>query len=548
VASAGALGGRVAADLAAAEGLGDGRAGMTARVVGIAAATAWMLMASGSGRGARVGVAAVPSAAARPNVVVVMADDLDSRSYGRLLRLGLLPSVETALVERGVTFRNSFVTNPLCCPSRATFLTGQYSHNNRVLSNAPPNGGVLRLDDRSTLATWLRAAGYRTSMVGKYLNYYGLADMTRDGATDVRDALYVPPGWDDWQALVDPSTYLMYQYTINDNGRLVTYGDAPADYQTDVLAARAARFIDASEAADGVPFFLAVFTSAPHNELWPTIPADTYQDLWPWSIRPAPRHAGSVTLDLPPTPSFNEADLGDKPPWLRAHPLLTAEDVAYARRKYQDRLAATRAVDDLVGTVVQALVRNDELQTTVLVFTSDNGYLIGEHRLPEKLYAYEESIRVPLVVAVPGGPAGNAGQLVLNNDLAPTIAEMAGATPALAVDGRSFLPLLDDPAREPWRKRFLVEHWAVDSDPMGLHDAPDYAAVRTPSLTYVEYDDGVGSREFYDSAVDPFQLTSLHADTSPTRVYQMSVLAGWLATLRACGRGTCQGVEFWAAN
>jgi arylsulfatase A-like enzyme len=146
---------------------------MTARVVGIAAATAWMLMASGSGRGARVGVAAVPSAAARPNVVVVMADDLDSRSYGRLLRLGLLPSVETALVERGVTFRNSFVTNPLCCPSRATFLTGQYSHNNRVLSNAPPNGGVLRLDDRSTLATWLRAAGYRTSMVGKYLNYYG---------------------------------------------------------------------------------------------------------------------------------------------------------------------------------------------------------------------------------------------------------------------------------------------------------------------------------------------------------------------------------------
>jgi N-acetylglucosamine-6-sulfatase len=291
-----------------------------------------------------------------------------------------------------------------------------------------------------------------------------------------------------------------------------------------------------------------VFTSAPHNELWLGIPADTYRDLWPWSIRPAPRHVGTVPIGLPPVPSFNESDLGDKPPWLQAHPPLTAEDAAYARRKYQDRLAATRAVDDLVGTLVQALARNGELETTVLVFTSDNGYLIGEHRLPEKLYAYEESIRVPLVIAVPGGPAGqSAGQLVVNNDLAPTIAEMAGATPDLAVDGRSLLPLLADPAREPWRRRFLVEHWAVETIPIGLHDAPDYAAVRTPSLTYVEYEDGLGSREFYDSSVDPYQMTSLHRDASPTRVYQMGVLAQWLAALKDCGRGSCQAIEFWTA-
>jgi arylsulfatase A-like enzyme len=528
--------------------MGARRAGMTHRGLraGVVALALGVVAAPQARNGARGRVLAAP--AARPNVVVVMADDLDSRAFGRMLALGYLPNVQ-ALAARGITFRNSFATNPLCCPSRATFLTGQYSHNNRVLSNAPPNGGVVRLDDRSTLATWLQAVGYRTSMVGKYLNYYGMDDVNKDGTRNSLDALYIPPGWTDWQALVDPSTYLMYGYTMSDNGTFVTYGDAPADYQTDVLAARGVRFIDASEAQDDAPFFLTVFTSAPHNELWVGIPADTYRDLWPWSIRPAPRHVGSITLGLPPVPSFNEADVGDKPRWLQDHPPLSAEDVAYARRKYQDRLGATRAVDDLVGSLVQALARNDELEKTVVFFTSDNGYLIGEHRLPEKMYAYEESIRVPLVIAVPGGPAAqSAGQLVLNNDLAPTIAEMAGATPDLAVDGRSLLPLLDDPTREPWRRRFLVEHWAVDTDPIGLHDAPDYVAVRTPSLTYVEHQDGLGSREFYDSTVDPYQMSSLHADPSPVRVYQMTVLAQWLSALKGCGRGSCQGVEFWTAN
>jgi arylsulfatase A-like enzyme len=520
------------------------RAAVSAVAVGLGLLAA---AAPGGRGGGSVRVLAAPGA--RPNVVVVMADDLDSRAFGRMLGLGLLPNVQAALVARGVTFRNSFASNPLCCPSRATFLTGQYSHNHRVLSNAPPNGGVVRMNDRSTLATWLQAAGYRTSMVGKYLNYYGMDDINKDGARNALDALYIPPGWSDWQALVDPSTYLMYGYTMNDNGAFVTYGDGPADYQTDVLAARAVRFIDAGEAEDDVPFFLSVFTSAPHNELWVGIPADTYQDLWPWSIRPAPRHLGTVTVGLPPVPSFNEGDVADKPPWLRAHPPLTTEDVAFARRKYQDRLGAMRAVDDLVGTVVQALARNDELQTTVLVFTSDNGYLVGEHRLPEKLYAYEESIRVPLVIAVPGGPGPHsAGQLVLNNDLAPTIVEMAGATPDLAVDGRSLLPLLADPAREPWRRRFLVEHWAVDSDPIGLHDVPDYAAVRTASLTYVEYQDGLGSREFYDSSVDPYQMGSLHGDTSSLRAYQRGVLSQWLSALKGCGRGSCQAIEFWTAD
>lgn len=497
------------------------------------------------GGGARV----VKAQATRPNIVVVMVDDLDARAYARMLSLGLLPNIQASVVNRGVSFANAFVTNALCCPSRATFLTGQYSHNNGVLSNAPPNGGVGVFDDTSTLATWLRAAGYRTTFLGKYLNYYGVSDVNHDGTIDLQDALYVPPGWDDWQALVDPSTYLMYQYTINDNRSLVTYGTAATDYQTDVLAERAARVIDAAEANDAQPFFLTIFPSAPHSELWPAVPADTFADVWRWTIRPAPRHLGTITVGVPPVPSFNEADISDKPAWLQVRAPLAPVDMVYAQRKYQDRLGSVRAIDDMVGRVVQALTQRGELQNTVIVFTSDNGFFIGEHRMSEKLAAYEESIRVPLVISMPDAPGPQTSSaLVLNNDLAPTLAELAGAAPGLPVDGRSLLPVIADPALTSWRRRFLVEHWAVDVTPMGVHDLPDFAAVRTGTLTYVEYDDGFQSREFYDASVDPYQMTSLHNDGSADRTSQRQILAQWLAALKTCGGGGCRTLEFWAAK
>lgn len=501
----------------------------------------------------------------RPNIIVIMADDLDVGSVQRMIDLGLMPNLRQHLIDEGIVFTNSFVTNSLCCPSRATFLTGQYSHNTGVLTNHAPTGGVTRFDDTRTLATWLQAAGYRTAHVGKYLNGYGTADHNRDGTFDVQDLAYIPPGWTDWQALLDTalSTYRVYNYWVNDNGALVHHGDAPEDYQTDVLAWRAARFIETSEQVDDVPFFLAVMPLAPHVEVIPGITKfDAYPEIWKWDIRPAPRHAGTVTELVPMPPSFNEADMSDKPLWLqpgqpRYRPALTWTDYVYLNRQYQHRLESLRAVDDLIGTVVESLRANVELEHTVIIFTSDNGFLYGEHRMAEKLVGYEESIRVPLYVRAPGVSGGRTlEQLVLNNDLALTIAELAGATPDLTVDGTSFLPQLN--GANAGRKRFLVEHW--DGATGSVMDMPTYAAVRSkwipPSgpvnLLYLEYDnpdkDGnINTPELYDLDRDPYELESLHASTNPLRILQRQALGALLAVLRSCTGTRCQALEFCGA-
>ena len=197
---------------------------------------------------------------APPDIVVILTDDLDETTLRDAEQRGWLPHI-AALRAGGTTFTSSFVTLSLCCPSRASLLTGRYPHNTGVLSNKLPQGGVEVFDDRSTVAVWLQAAGYWTGHVGKYLNHYG-----KDGAAGAGAlrSTYVPPGWSDWQATVDPSTYRMYDYTINDNGALVTYGASPADYQTDVLAGRAVDMI-AGAPADA-PLFLVVAPLAVHLE------------------------------------------------------------------------------------------------------------------------------------------------------------------------------------------------------------------------------------------------------------------------------------------
>lgn len=479
-----------------------------------------------------------------------------------MIDLGLMPNLKRYLVDEGVTFANSFVTNSLCCPSRATFLSGRYSHNTGVLTNSLPLGGVTRFDDRRTLATWLQAAGYRTGYVGKYLNGYGNADLTGDGKFDVEDLTYVPPGWRDWQALLDIglSTYRVYNYTINDNRTLVTHGNAPEDYQTDVLALRAARFIRDAEQVDDTPFFLTVMPLAPHVEVIPgIIKFEPYQEVWKWDIRPAPRHEGTVNVALPNPPSFNEADISDKPAWLqpgqpRFRPPLTLTDYVYLTRKHRHRLESLRAVDDLIGTLVDTLRAAGELDSTVVIFTSDNGFLHGEHRMAEKRAAYEESIRVPLYVRVPGVIGGHTfDQLVINNDLAPTIAELAGAAPDQPVDGASFIPLLRGQIE--WRKRFLVEH---RDGPAGRAEGmPTFAAVRSlwispngpVNVLYLEYDnpdkDGnINTPEFYNLDLDPYQLQSLHTSSNPLRIFQGRVLSGSVTALKTCAGAGCRVLEF----
>ncbi len=521
--------------------------------------------------------ASAQSDAPRYNVVLIMADDLDVASVDKALALGLMPHLQQRFVDEGVRFTNAFVTNSLCCPSRATLLTGQYSHNSRVLTNTLPTGGFGAFRAASTLPVWLSAVGYRTSHIGKFLNGYGInlpadyvpgADKCAapgDGA--VAPTRYIPPGWDDWYGLLDTdlSTYRVYNMFVNDNCTLrfePRRPDDPADlrrdgYQTDLLAWRAVQFLNGAAAA-GTPFFLEVMPLAPHAEVFAGVTrTGPYSEVWKLDIRPAPRHAGSVSVWAPIAPAMNE-DLGDKPAWMqpgmrRERPPLTVEDYLYLTRQYRHRLESLRAVDDLIGSVVSALQANGQLANTVLLFTSDNGFLFGEHNMSQKLVAYEESIRVPLFVRMPDGAGPRTvDAVVLSNDLAPTIAALAGATPGLEMDGTSFAPLLAGDVPD-WRKRFLVEHW----DTGALGDVPGYAAVRvkstppaqTADLLYLEYRnpdvDGLwNTPEFYDMASDPHQCESLHASPDPLRGVQRQILRGVLTLLRGCAGEACRQLEF----
>ena len=489
----------------------------------------------------------------KPNVVIVLADDLDVHSLTRMMGLGLMPKLKSNVVDPGTQFRNSFVTTSWCCPSRATLLTGLYSHNHRVLTNSRPLGGVHRFDDSSTLATWLQRSGYRTGLVGKYFNNYG---SDNDASTPVDDPRYVPPGWTDWQGLEDKAVdgrraFQMYNYTINDNGTLVRHGTASADYQTDVFARRARQFVeDAESANDAQPFFLLVAPTAPHLEQPSPITSGCVDTAWANSIRPAPRHIGTLpgTVQLPRPANFNESDLRDKPSWFQRTPALTTLDVDCLKRQYRDRLMSLRAIDDMVGTLVATLQRLDEWSRTVFIFTSDNGWFYGQHRLTDKVLGYEESIRVPLYIRAPGFPPQATARAALNNDLASTVAEFAGIAPGLAVDGRSLLPLMRDPLETKWRKRFLVEYLGTVQTDRVPPRVP-FSAVRTTNLSrttppdqiYVSWKDGLGSEEFYDLKTDPLQLSSQHGNAAWVSVRNM--LAGWLADFRTCARGSCQTLE-----
>lgn len=453
----------------------------------------------------------------RPNFVVILADDLDKRSLDILLEEGLMPNLQRYLVSEGVSFSESFASYPLCCPSRATFLTGQYPHNHDVWNNNLPLGGVSKLDDSSTIATWLQKSGYYTAYVGKYLNRYG----------QDTEQTYVPPGWNDWQATVGSSAQWMYSYTINDNGALVKYSNAAGDYQTDVLAKRSVQTIGETEARDSTPFFLYINPLAPHVDAKTEECALNYGSLE--QARPAPRHEGkSANIAFPNPPSFNEADMSDKPRKYQ-YPLLDPAQVGCIEELFHTRLESMLAVDDLIGDVVSALKVNKELWRTVIIFTSDNGFLLGEHRLHGKQKAYEESIRLPLYVRIPGVAPATIESLVINNDFAPTILELARAEADIVVDGRSLVPLIEDPGIE-WRNGFLIE------DNL-------YSAVRTADYVYVMHYSG--AREIYDLNSDPYQLQNVR-NVSPWKA-MLPALEEWRTALAACEGAACRNLEDRAA-
>jgi N-acetylglucosamine-6-sulfatase len=450
-----------------------------------------------------------PGAEAQPNILVLMTDDqtLDSMS--------VMPKTRALIGDRGTTFTRSFANYSLCCPSRSTLYTGQYAHNHGVLSNQLPSGGYTRLDTSNWLPLWLQAAGYRTMHVGKFLNGYGRDSPPTD----------VPPGFNDWNGTVDPSTYRYYGYTVNENGVLRTYGadGDPAFYSTDFFARRANELI-AAAAPSPQPFFMSVAFLAPHSGQ-PRDPDDL-----PGLASPAvaPRYANAfASVALPTPPSFNESDVSDKPLAIQARPPIGAVLATRIQENYRQRLESLLSVDDAVASIIGALRATGELEDTLILFTSDNGFFHGEHRVPNgKILVYEPSIRLPLLMRGPGVPRGaTAPELVTNADLAPTILDAADAVPGRIQDGRSLLELVQHPGVE-WGRELLIE----GGTPLGL----TFTALRNYRWKYVEHT--TGEAELYDLKRDPDELTSLHA--APALAGLRARLAARLQFLRTCaGRG-----------
>jgi N-acetylglucosamine-6-sulfatase len=427
----------------------------------------------------------------QPNIIFILADDMRKDDLNNTY----MPKTTTKLVTKGMGFENAFVSDPLCCPSRATIMRGQYSHNTDVWFNnnvfdPDPNvrdGGWEGYNgngyESENVATRLDAAGYRTALIGRYLNGY-------------KDTTYVPPGWDYW--FVTWGEY--FNYNANDNGTLKHFGTSSSDYRTDVEKRRALAFIDAS-VASREPFFAYLAPKAPHL---PATPAA--RDRHTFDQEKAPR-----------LPSFNEADVSDKPPWIQSQRMLTSTDIANIDQRHEDRVESLQTVDDLVAAVVGKLGAEDALSNTYIVFTSDNGWHHGEHRIQRgKARPYEEDIRVPLVIRGPAvQPHSSTDKLVLNTDYFPTFMDLAGAQTPTYVDGRSLLPVLTGSATTSWRTAILIEGRKHSADPEIPVDR-NYDGIRTSTRKYIEYEGGFSELYNLASVADPYELTNTYYSADPT--------------------------------
>ncbi len=574
------------------------------------------------------------------NMVVFMVDDLDESSFDQLLSADLLPNIEEHIISRGVRFRDSVVTNSACCPSRASFLTGQYAHNHGVNSIGGTSGGMQGFHpdgdiDRPSIATWLSAmepetmgTSYMTGIIGKYFNHY---------RPDEDGAYPIPAGWDFWRVINATAAHQLEpgEYEIVDNTGTAT---APMVYQTRQIGEYAKQFFG-GERSDTGPvwteagkdaFFLYLTPTAPHviglpedtthyascsrtHPQWleRVVPdsADTFgyspQDyrlpgfpacdgqypagclrtdgadgvipLAGFEI-PGISRLGSeqAFLDTYDQGDIREANEALRPAWIdfQWDPLRCSDNFDLLQRQHLDRLESMLSIDVLVGEVIQELESQGVLDETLIIFTSDNGFMLGEHRLGNKQVAYEEAIRVPLVVRPPGSKITEgriSDELVANIDLAPTILDYAGRSwETFAVDGRSLRPLLEERATT-WRDRLLIEHWHPD----GLEDvltAPDqwwrvptHMTLRTaasaetgPGLTLIEYDDadwgnkdplwidfygspGYKSSFLYDLQANPSQTENLIAEDSYANI--AAALSEALHNLQTCEGDSCRQAD-----
>src|SRR5918998_1052094 len=475
----------------------------------------------------------------QPNIVFVLTDDLDYASAQKM------PEIRSRLIEEGTSFEKAFMSHPICCPSRATILTGLYDHNHEVLANRPPSGGFEKFvsegHEENTIGVGLQEGGYQTAFFGKYLNGYPADDPT-----------HVPPGWDEWYGKLDGQD--LYDYRINENGEEVSYGSEEEDFYTDVLSGQATDFVSRA-ASNDQPFFAYVAPTAPHS---PATPAE--------------RHKGAFAdEEAPRPPSFDEEDVSDKPAPYNIAVRISEEEASNIDDYYRQRLESMLAVDEMVGSLVDELEAAGELENTYIVFTSDNGWFQGEHRIQStKNRPYEEATRVPLFVRGPGVAAGTKTEkLALNTDFAPTFAALAGTTFPDA-DGRSAEPLLRGEQATPWRSAVLLEVPRQEGDAgegngkakakgkakgktgegkegetggggvpkAGPGGAGTFEAVRTETHKYVEYESG--ERELYELEADPYELENVYEGADPALIEDLKAR---LEALKGCSEDGCREAE-----
>ncbi len=460
----------------------------------------------------------LPAPATRPNILLITADD------AAIGDLDHMPQLKQYVADQGITVENALAPTPICVPARASLLTGQYSHNHGAVTIEGEGGGFDAFADNDTLPVWLQTAGYDTLFVGKYLNGYGEDDPT-----------YVPPGWTDWQATVDPSTYNFEKPQINHNGEVTEH----EQYSTDLLRDLSVDEInDPARAAK--PWYMWVNYVAPHTgqpqQDDDPLKIDPDNDKSLRTTVPAPEYDNAFSdQDLPTTPDMFEDETSDKTVAKVTYQRWNERDRELLRESYQQRLESLQSVDDAVAETIEALRETGQLDNTWIVFTGDNGYASGQHNIAGKLWYFTDILGIPMVMRGPGLPRGETVSTpVTNPDLATTFATLAGATPTRPQDGVDVAPYLTTEADT---RVVPIEGYRVTG---GL--TPLYYGIWAGPWTYVRTP---GRREeLYNRDLDPYELSSVADD--PRFATQLGELRRLAKEQHTCAGDTCAR-EFYSS-
>lgn len=464
----------------------------------------------------------------KPNIILILSDDQ------MVSDMQFMPFTNTLISDQGTSFSHAYTPFSACCPSRASILRGQYSHNTKVRYNKPPAGGypvyLSEGHEGNDIGAWLQDAGYYTGLIGKYMNGYPRYPDMKPSENYVPDT-HVPQGWTEWHAFLYVNSYRRFQ--MNHNGTIKSYDDTQPGqdiFQTDIERDLAVEFIKTASKKN-LPFFLHLSPSPPHS---PFTPADRHKGLF-------------EDLQAPRPPSFNEQDVSDKPIFIQQRSQFSDEDIEQIDFMYRQRAGLLQALDEMVLEVVKTLRETGELENTYIIFTSDNGFRLGHHRYQKgKGFGYEEDIHVPFIVRGPGVTQGvTRDEFVLNIDIAATALDLAGAVIPEFVDGKSIQPILkaSESEKVPWRDSFLVQAWRR----IGGGVEYMFVGVRTKLHKYIEWHympgfQTIGTEEdnrfeIYDMVKDPFELENAYFTTDPELLAE---LRATLSELQTCSGITCK--------